>query len=237
METVRKTYEGPRVIEDPSLVQLATTAQPQIRIEYRKTDQVFSVGDRGPWAMMRGKVDENPSVVARARFIASSMQFFLSIPFDLDSRDIVIRGLETKSWGGRIFDAVTIGFRGGSYPWPGDVMTLWFQRPNSLLDRCFWTATGEGSEFGPPPNHIWITWEKHAPVDGVPLARVWSFYQAESDGTMKEKKFDLEITNAVGNRSFLPVLFRQPIIEPRVRRLPSVGGEKPTPPAPIIQRL
>jgi len=229
LEMVWKTYEGTRVIEDPALVQMATTPAPQIRIHYSKIDQVLALGDKGPWAMVRGQPDQSPSIVERAHYTAATMSFFLSLPFYLKDRGVVVRGVETKNWGGQVFDAVTVGFQGGSYPWRADMMTLWFRRPTSVLERCFFVSTGKGSGFDPPPNYRWITWENHTPLNGIPLARRWSFFRAESDGTMKEKLFDIEVTSAMGNRSFLPVLFREPVIEPRIQRLPLVGGEKVIP--------
>lgn len=229
---VWKTYEGARIVEDPALVQIATTAQPQIRVHYSKLDQVIALGDKGPWAMLRGQPDRNASIVDRAHYTAATIQFFLSLPFNLKDRGIVIRGAETKIYGGQVFDTVTMGFRGGSYPWQADAMTLWFQRPNALLVRCFWVSTAKGSDIGPPPNYLMITWENHVSLSDIPLARRWSFFRAESDGTMKEKRFDIEVTSAVANRSFMPVLFREPVIEPRIQRLPVVGGEKTTPTLP-----
>ena len=223
-----KTYEGARIVEDPALVQIALSPQPQIRIYFSKLDRVFALGDQGPWVRLRGQADRDPDLVARAHHTAATMAFFLSLPFSLTEPGVVVRGTETKTWGGMNFDAVTIGFRGDGYPWQRDSMTLWFRRPNALLDRCFFASTAEGSAFGPPPNYLWVFWKDHVPMGGFPLARRWEFVRAESDGAMKEKLFDIDVTSAVANRSFLPVLFRQPIIDPRVRRLPGIGTVRPS---------
>jgi hypothetical protein len=123
---------------------------------------------------------------------------------------------------------VTIGFRGDTYPWPGGSMALWFRRPSSILDRCFFVSTAEGSSFGPPPNYLWILWEKHTPVEGTyQLPLRWSFFRSDNAGAMKEKLFDIDVANVRVNRTFMPVLFRKPIIEPVIQRLPSVGTERP----------
>jgi hypothetical protein len=229
LEMVWKTVEGARVVEDPALVQMATGSPPQIRIYYSKLDQTFALGDKGPWAMMRGQPDRSPGLVARAHYTTVMMNFFLSLPFSLYEGGAVIRDVETKTWGGQTYDAVTVGFQGGTYPWQADSMTLWFRRPNSVIERCLFISTAPGSDFGTPPNSLWVTWESHVPLNDIPLARRWSLFRAEKDGAMKEKLFDIEVSSAVANRSFLPVLFREPIIEPPVPRSP-ISGEKPTSP-------
>lgn len=228
LEMTWKTYEAARVVDDPTLVQIALGPQPQIRIHLSKLDRVFALGDQGPWAMIRGRPDRDPGLVTRAHYRTATMAFFLSLPFNLNEPGVVVRDTETKAWGGANFDAVTIGFPEGRYPWPNDSMTLWFRRPNALLDRCFFVSTAAGSDLGPPPNYLWVFWKDHAPADGLPLARRWEFVRADRDGTMKEKLFDIEVTSVVAKRSFLPVMFREPVIEPRVRRLPTVGGRRAT---------
>jgi hypothetical protein len=233
LEMVWKTTEGGRVVEDPALVQMATSSLPQIRIYYSKLDQTSALGDKSAWAMMRSQPDHSPPLVARAHFTSAMMQFFLSLPFNLNDRGVVVRDVETKAWGGPVYDTLRIGFqKGGTYPWPGDTMTLWLRRPTGMIERCFFVSTAQGSAFGPPPNYLWVTWENHTPLNSVPLARRWSFFRAEQDGTMKEKLFDIEVQNAAANRSFLPVLFREPIIEPPPPKSP-LRGEKSTLPAVI----
>jgi hypothetical protein len=229
LDMVWKTVEGGRVVEDPALVQMAVGSPPRIRIYYSKIDQTFALGDRGAWAMMRQQPDRTPTLVDRARYTAVIMNFFLSLPFNLTDRGVVVRRLETKIWGGQTYDTLTLGFDKGAYPWRGDTMTLWFRRPTTVLERCLFISTAVGSAFGPPPNSLWITWENHVSLNGIPLPRRWSFFRAEADGAMKEKLFDIEVTNAAGNRSFLPVLFREPVIEPPIPRMP-ITIEKTAPP-------
>jgi len=230
LETAWKSYEGGRVSEDPARVQILPGNPTRIRIHYTKLDQVFGFGDQGAWVTMHGQSDKNEQFVARARFTAKMLAFFLVLPFNLTEPDVVVHGGETLQWGGEMFDAVTIGFRsGGEWPWPGDSMTLWFRRPTHMLDRCFFVSTAGGTAFDQPgkspPNYVWIRWENLVPLDGVPTPRLWSFFRAEASGAMQDKLYDVEVTSAQGRLSFMPILFREPVIEPRVQRLPVVEGE------------
>ncbi|MCX8037227.1 MAG: hypothetical protein N3D11_09335 [Candidatus Sumerlaeia bacterium] len=227
IEAVWKTPEADRVAEDPALIQMVVGPPMRIRIHFTKVDQVFAAGDQGPWVMMGGKGDKSPEFVGRAQFTAAMMAFFLSLPFNLKDPGVVIRDVTTRTYAGDTFDIATVIFHGGDYPYPDDVMMLWFKRPTYLLDRCFWVSTAPHSSFGPPPNYVWIFWQNHGRVRDVMVARRWSFVRSEASGALRDKMFDIEINDAIANRAFLPVLFRQPIIEPVVQRV-TVGKEKIT---------
>lgn len=236
LEMVWKTFEGTRTVDDPALVQMVTGSPTQIRIHFSKLDQVFALGDAGPWVMLNGKPDDSPEFVARSHYTAATMAFFLSLPFSLTDPGVVIHETEAKTWGGDTFDVVTVGFRGSNYPWHDDTLALWFRRPSFLLDRCYFVSTASGSAFGPPPNYIWILWQEPTQLNGLQLARRWSFLRSDTTGAMKEKMFDIEVANAVPNRSFLPVLFRKPIIEPLVGPRPLIiPGTTPTPTPAVPQ--
>lgn len=217
-----ETYEGGRVTKDPALVQMAIGGPRQIRIHYSKVDQTFGLGDQGPWALLRGNPDRNPVFVARAHFTTVLMNFMISAPFNLAEKWVLPQSVEQRVWGGDVFDAVTVGFRRDGYPWPGDSMTLWFKRPDLRLDRCFFVSTAEGTAFGRPPNYLWIFWRDYQRLDGIPFASRWSFYRSDDRQKLGERLFDMVVERAFTHRSFLPVLFREPIIEPRIRRLPAV---------------
>jgi len=229
------TYESGREVRNPGRVQMATTEAPRIRVHYTKLDQVFAAGDMGPWVMMRGKPDDNRDFIARAQFTAAMMRLFLALPFNLAERGVVLQKVEPVTWAGTDFDAVTVGFTpAAAYPFPRDTLTLWFNRTNGLLDRCFFVSTGEGSAFeGPPPHYLWIRWQDWRPVSGAPIAHRWEFFRSDAERNVLEKLFDVQVNSAAANRSFLPVLFRRPNVpSPVVKRVPVPAKRRPGAPAP-----
>jgi hypothetical protein len=233
MEATWKIYNvGGGVDERPALLQIVPGFQPQTRIHFSALDQVFGLGDQGPWVLLRDKPDRDPAFLQQAHFAAATMGFFLSIPHNLLSRGVVVQGVETTAWGGEVFDAVRIGFRGQSYPWPNDTMTIWFQRPSRRIDRCHFQSTAPNSGHGAPPNYLWVFWREHELIGSLPLARNWSFNRSDAEGALKEKLFDVEVKTAAANRAFMPVLFREPVIEPVIQRLPTVGRPRSTTASP-----
>ena len=233
LKMVWKEYVGGQVDENPALVQLRPGSPPQLRIHFEKLDHVYGLGDQDAWVTIRGEPDRNPDFVAQAKYTCTVLSFLLSLPFNLTDPGLIIRSAESRPFAGAIYDVVTIGFTGAGYPWPDDTLQLWLHQANARLDRCFLISTAESSGFGPPPNYILIQWSNHSQEAGVPLPRTWSYFRAEPDGTLKEKMFDIEVESALGNRSFMPVLFRLPeVAPPPVRRTTPAVGPQPAPARP-----
>jgi hypothetical protein len=223
------TVSGGREVTDPGIVQMANSRTPQIRITYTKRESIVGLGDSGPWVMLRGKLDDNAEFIQQGHYSAALYHFLLSLPFILRQRGVQYIDSLPVTWAGTLFDAVTVGFKpGGFYPWPKDRFSIWFNRNTGRIDRIFFLSTAEGSAFGPPPNYLWIDFKDYALREGLPVAQRWEFYRADEQRNRLDRLFDVHVRGAVINRSYLPVLFRPPLVAPIVKATPILPLLKPT---------
>lgn len=224
IDAVWKTVMTATVVdENPALIQMTLGPEPRVRINYTKVDHTYGYGDMGAWAMYVDEPARDEPALQRATYTTKMTAFLFSLPAVLTAEGVKVINVQEQQWAGKTFDLLTIGFKDDRLMWAGDTLTLWVDRSSGLLQRCFWNSTGEGSAFGPPPNYIWIEWSDYQPVDGVPLARKWTFFRADATGSRREGLFDLEIEGALANRMYMPILFREPIVEPNIPQLPKVG--------------